>query len=71
MGEAPKMTPEEIKTALALRKCTFLPGSYEKRFVASMASIAECNSTIELSEKQKAYLAKVKHRYRKQLGIAK
>ena len=37
------MTPEEIETAKQLYRCTFLPGSYEKRFVRSMASLSEYN----------------------------
>lgn len=62
------MTDEQRRLILRLSKCTFLPGSYEKRFVRSMAALANSKGETELSEKQAAFLAKVGHRYRRQLA---
>ena len=58
----------QIKKALALQKCTFLPGSFDKRFAGDIASIARNNPTVELSQKQIAYLTVLFHKYRNQLG---
>lgn len=63
------MTLEEIETAKKLSFCRFFPATSEKRFVRCMASIAVQNPEYELTEKQKAFLMKIKHRYRKQLAL--
>lgn len=62
------MTPAQIEAAIALEKCTFLPGSYEKKFARGMAAIATSEPGRELTDKQLAYLEKLLHRYRRQLG---
>ncbi len=62
------MTDEQRKLALRLRRCTFLPGSYEKRFVRAMAAAAKNKPELVLTEKQADFLAKVAHRYRRQLA---
>lgn len=49
----------------ALCHCTFLPGSYAKRFVRAMGSKKPDD---ELTEKQIAYLDKLYWMYRKQIN---
>ena len=62
------MTEQQILKTKALARCSFLPASYEKRFVKDMANIASSEKAAEysLSEKQAAYLDKLFHRYRNQ-----
>lgn len=49
----------------ALNQCSFLPGSYQKRFVRDMGMRP---MDYELSEKQTAYLDKLYWQYRKQIS---
>lgn len=62
------MTDDEKRAALALEKCTYLPGSFEKRFARDMAGIAR--GTAEITVKQRGWLWKQVHRYRRQIGDA-
>lgn len=63
------MTDEERSLVRQLWLCTFLPGSFEKRFVNSLYSlIVQSPEQPILSNKQHAYLAKLAHRYRRQLA---
>ncbi len=48
-----------------LSACTFLPGSYQKRFVRDLSTKPD---DYELSEKQTAFLEKLHYMYRKQIG---
>lgn len=50
---------------MRLSRCTFLPGSSEKRFVRQM--VARANENKPLTEKQLMYLGQIRYRYRKQL----
>lgn len=59
-GKRP-MTERERAAVIALTKCSFLPASWDKRFVRDMADKAE------VSEKQAASIARLAWRYRKQL----
>lgn len=59
------MTTEQRQQINALRQCTFLPGSYDKSFVIGMSNKPD---TDELNEKQAAFLAKLFHRYRRQIS---
>lgn len=61
------MTADEINIAKALDSCTYLPGSFEKRFARDMAAYAEFNPKYELTEKQRDWLYKQLKRYRKQI----
>lgn len=64
------MTEVDYKTIQALAKCSFTPGSWNKRFVRDLAQYPPEK---ELSEKQQAALARVAWHYRQQLsrhGIA-
>lgn len=58
------MTPRQKAIIRDLSRCTFLPGSFEKRFVRDMATKPD---DYELSEKQAAFLDKTHHRYREQI----
>lgn len=49
-----------------LARCTFLPGSYQKRFVRDLE--ARVNEDTPLTEKQAAYLDKLHHMYRNQIA---
>jgi hypothetical protein len=62
------MTPEQLRAITLLSRCTFLPGSYDKRFVRSMRQMSEAPEPIPLTEKQDALLWVMVHRYRRQHG---
>lgn len=64
------MNETQIRKALALGKCTFLPGSYQKRFAGNMEHAARHHPEQELSKKQADYLEQLFHMYRKQIGNA-
>ncbi len=51
--------------ALALAKCTFLPGSWDKRFARDMAAAAKISA--DLTTKQAAHVLRLGHKYRRQL----
>jgi hypothetical protein len=61
------MTYEEKQIINMLITCSFLPGSNDKKFVYNMK--AKMQYDYQLSDKQKTYLYKLLHRYRKQIGI--
>jgi hypothetical protein len=62
------MTDYERGLIRKLWTCSFLPGSFDKRFVRSLYSqIAQSAEQPELTNKQHAYLAKLEHKYRRQL----
>jgi hypothetical protein len=61
------MTPAERQIALALARCTFLPGSWQKRFARDMAAMATHAPDHPLSERQTAWLIRLAHTYRRQL----
>jgi len=62
------MTEQEIKLARRLGHCSFQPGSWDKRFCRAMAKRAEHHPEKELSDKQREWLSKMAHRYRRQLN---
>lgn len=64
------MTQEQIMQAKLLDGCTYLPGSFEKRFARNMAALAETNPEKELTAKQADWLEKQFFRYRNQIGKA-
>ena len=59
------MTDHQYELAQALARCTFTPGSTEKRFVrwASAQPVAR-----RLSERASAFLERLAHSYRRQIG---
>lgn len=59
------MTDQQQRWIAQLARCTFLPGSWEKRFVRDLATFPQER---ELTERQAAALARVAWRYRKQRG---
>jgi hypothetical protein len=60
------MTDSEIKIALALGSCQFLPATSNKRFALSMSSVAENSKSI--SEPQRRYLYLLAIRMRRQIN---
>jgi len=63
------MTESQMNMVLDLHRCTFLPGSFEKRFVKSLFNSMARIENKPLTEKQSRYLAQTFHKYRKQIGI--
>lgn len=59
------MTPRHYESLQALKQCTFLPGSFDKRFVRDLSALPQ---DTELTEKQAANVERLAHRYRKQIG---
>lgn len=57
------LAPIEVKMLRALAACTFLPGSFDKRFVRDI------QGQTALTEKQRALLHKTFYRYRRQMGL--
>lgn len=53
----------------ALARVTYLPGSADKRFARDMAARKAINPDYEMSERQRAYLRRLVHRYRRQIGV--
>jgi hypothetical protein len=62
------MTNSQIDMILSLKQCTFVPGSFQKRFVQSMLSHAAFRPGTPLTDRQGRYLAELFHKYRKQIG---
>lgn len=62
------MTDQQKRWLRQLAGCTFLPGSYDKRFVRDLNARLAANPESELTEKQAAFLRKTAYRYRKQRG---
>lgn len=67
------MTPEQRRAIRLLSSCTFLPASYDKRFVRDMvaklnAELAHEENAITLTERQHNCLMQKVHRYRRQHG---
>lgn len=56
--------------ALALMRCTFLPGCWDKRFVHGMGEKARRAEEPAYTPKQKASLLRLVHKYRRQLPTA-
>jgi hypothetical protein len=61
------MTPDEIRIAQALARCSFAPGTSAKRFVRQMEARAANSPAPPLSDRQRAYLWAVAWSWRRQL----
>lgn len=61
------MTQTEKEIALALGNCTFLPGSWDKRFARDLAFAAKNSPDVAFTERQAAHLLRLAHKYRRQL----
>lgn len=59
------MTAQQQKWIAQLSRCTFLPGSFDKRFVRDMADLGIYDV---LTEKQALCLHRLAYHYRKQRG---
>lgn len=60
------MDDEEKQASQALCKCTYLPGSFEKRFARDMDTLSK-SPCPEITAKQRTWLWKQVYRYRKQI----
>lgn len=58
------MTEEQYSLLQRLKQCTFLPGSYDKRFVRNLSAAPK---DVNLTKGQADYLSKLEHKYRRQL----
>ncbi len=58
------LTPLERSMLAALARCTFLPGSFEKRFVRSIGDVTA------LTERQRAVFYRTFYRYRRQMNLS-
>jgi len=61
------MTELHWQIIQGLRGCTFLPGSWDKRFARDMETLGPCDM---LSPKQEVQLERMAWRYRRQIGRA-
>jgi hypothetical protein len=61
------MTQTEKDMLLSLSKCTFLPYSWEKRFVRNLHFTA-CSKKPTISPKQREWLVEIAYRYREQIS---
>ncbi len=59
------MTDDEIRMALALGSCRFLPGSFDKHLANSLHLIAVTKK--EVTESQREWMYRLLYKYRKQL----
>jgi hypothetical protein len=66
VSEAPQDWRQQARR---LARCSFLPGSWDKRFARDLAARAE-DPEATITEKQAAALARLTQRYRRQLGRA-
>lgn len=64
------MTETEKAIALALNKCTYVPGTAPKRFARDMASATKHRPDLELTGPQRKYLFDLLHRMRRQIPQA-
>lgn len=62
------ITPRQRHLINALRGCSFLPASRDKRFVADMQRWARPLSSASLSDAQARYLESLRHKYRRQFS---
>jgi hypothetical protein len=62
------LTPEQIRAIKLLSRCTFLPASYDKRFVRSMVAKLHDPEPLPLTARQHTVLMEKVHRYRRQHG---
>lgn len=60
------LTPEDLRAITALQRCTYLPGSADKRFVRKMFGIALERSGPGITRKQRAFLWSLVVKYRRQ-----
>lgn len=61
------MTPQEREIAINLDRCTYLPGSFEKRFARDMAFFAQNDPDREMTARQRSWMLTQLKRYRRQI----
>lgn len=62
------MTESEQIIAAALGQCSFLPGSWDKRFIRDIARISHAPPIAKLTPLQLTNLCRMAHKYRWQLS---
>lgn len=62
------MTDVQLEQARALGRCAFTPGSAAKRFARWAADLARVQPDRELTPKAAAFLDRLAHSYRRQIG---
>jgi len=68
MAVAPRDERAEYgRVARALARCTLLPGCWDKRFSRAMSAIADVDPGWPFTERQRASLLRLAHKYRRQL----
>lgn len=60
------LTAEQLRAIRLLSRCTFLPASWDKRFVRDMVAKANDPEPVPLTERQHRCLMEKVHRYRRQ-----
>jgi hypothetical protein len=63
------MTTDEISIIHALSNVTYLPGSFNKRFIRSLNGIADNKPEQEITEKQREWMYRLLYTYRRQVPI--
>jgi hypothetical protein len=61
------MTPHEIELAKALGRCSFLPGTSQKRFCRNMSAMAENAPNHDVTLRQRHYMEIMAWRMRRQM----
>lgn len=61
------MTEDQKTMALHLGVCTFVPGSYDKRFAKNMWFLATENADQAITDRQHSCLCRLTYRYRRQI----
>jgi hypothetical protein len=61
------MTDHQRAVAEALSRCSFLPGSHDKRFARDMGASARQTPTPDLTERQATHLDRLAFKYRRQM----
>ena len=56
------------QVATALGACSYLPGSWDKQFARHVAVRAKHGSDADFSERERAILLELAHKYRRQLS---
>ena len=61
------MTTDQIEICRAFERVTCLPGTWDKRMINSLISMAWMEKEIELTEKQNLWMFRLLYKYRKQI----
>ena len=59
-----------IRMLGALARCSFLPGCRDKQFIGSLMQKTLDENSKDYSEKQRAHVVRLVHKYRRQIPVA-